>query len=86
MIRLQTGSNGVLSRWENPNNNLNPNDNVIKNYNNNIPSSIRLMDNIQFRLAQVFKEEKKLSYQNYNFHKNIMKEKNKILKKIVNGQ
>ena len=32
------------------------------------------------------KKKKKLSYQNYNFHKNIMKEKNKILKKIVNGQ
>ena len=32
------------------------------------------------------KKKKTLSYQNYNFHKNIIKEKNKILKKIINDQ
>ena len=32
------------------------------------------------------KKKKTLLHQNYNFHKNIMKEKNKILKKIINDQ
>ena len=32
------------------------------------------------------KKKKTLLHQNYNFHKNIMKEKNKILKKIIHDQ
>jgi len=37
-------------------------------------------------LYSTLKNNKKLSFQNFKFHRGIMKEKNKILKKIVNDQ
>ena len=57
--------------------------NAIFNKKNNIFKS----QNTSFDMLYLnLKKKKILSYQNYNFHKNIIKEKNKILKKIINDQ
>ena len=55
---------------------------VLYNRNKIFKSKNTSFDMLYFYL----KKKKTLSYQNYNFHKNIMKEKNKILKKIINDQ
>ena len=55
---------------------------VLYNRNKTFKSKNTSFDMLYFYL----KKKKTLSHQNYNFHKNIMKEKNKIIKKIINDQ
>ena len=60
---------------------------LSKNLISNKKTKIFKSQNTSFDMLYYYlKNRKILPYQNFNFHKNILKEKNRILKKIINDQ